>query len=166
MAGHERSRTTGTRAARDAHVAASSRPLVPAARRVLVLAVATFAALVTLVLPAPAMARPVSPVSGSMASAGGAPAASVTLSGRRTHRGEQAGSVAGHASTGGADAWSHSHASAVAGSSSSGLTLAAALPPSSSTGSRALGLVRSPHDAGAAPLALVGARGSRAPPTL
>jgi len=156
------------RAGRDVHVRVPSPSLRPALRRSVMLALATFAALLTLVLPAPAMARPVSPTSGSVAATGGAASTSVTHSGRRTHRGEQARSgrsVAG--STSGVVAWSLTQVSAaVASSSGSGPTLAAALPPSASTAILARTLARSPQDAGAVPLALVGARSSRAPPTL
>jgi hypothetical protein len=139
----------------------------------LVLALATFAALLTLLLPAPAMARPVNLTSGSVAATGGAASGSVSHHGRRTHRGEQARSgrsVAGSSSTGDVDAWSVAGVSAlsavVAGSSGSGLTLAAALPPSPSSNASALGLATSGHDAAAAAAALVGARSSRAPPAL
>jgi hypothetical protein len=157
------------RAARHVHVRVPSRSPVQAARRCLVLAVATIAALVTLVLPAPAMARPASLTSGSVAATGGALTGPSAPIGRRTHRGEQARSgrsAAGPASTGRADARSLTHVSAaVAGSSGSGLMLAAALPPSPSTAISALAPARSPQDDGAASLALVGARSSRGPPT-
>jgi hypothetical protein len=157
------------RAARHVHVRVPSSTLLQALRRSLVLALATFAALLTLVLPAPAVARPVNLASGSVAATGTAPSGTVSHHGRRTHRGEHArsgSSVAGSSSTG-TDAWSPAAVSAVlGGSSGSGLTLAAALPPSPSSVIRALGLVRSPDAAGAAVLALAGARSSRAPPTL
>jgi hypothetical protein len=158
------------RAARHVHVRVPSPTLLQALRRSLVLALATFAALLTLLLPAPAMARPVNLTSGSVAATGSAPSSAVSHHGRRTHRGEHArsgSSVAGSSSTGGADAWSPTAVSAVvAGSSGSGLTLTAALPPSPSSVTCALGLVRSPDAAGAAVLAAAGACGSRAPPTL
>lgn len=160
----------GMRAARHVHVRVPSRTLRKAPRRSLMLALATVAALVTLVLPAPAMARPLSLTSGSVAATSGAPSGSSSHNGRRTHRGEHARpgrSVVGQAASGGADAWSPTAVPAVtAGSSGSGLTLAAALPPSPSSVLCALTLVRSADDAGAAVLALVGARSSRAPPTL
>jgi hypothetical protein len=159
------------RAARHVHVRVPSRTPLQALRRSLVLALATFAALLTLLLPAPAMARPVNLTSGSVAATGGALSGSVSHHGRRTLLAEHARSgrsVAG-ASTPDVDTWSVAGVSAlsamVAGLSGSGLTLVAALPTSPSIGS-ALGLVTSGHDAGAAVAALVGARSSRAPPTL
>jgi hypothetical protein len=139
----------------------------------MVLALATFAALLTLLLPAPAMARPVNLTSGSVAAPGGASSGSVSNHGRRTLRGEHArpgSSLAGSSSIGDVDAWSVAGVSAlsavVPGSSGSGLTLAAAPPSSPLSIISALGLVTSGHDAGAAVAALVGARSSRAPPTL
>jgi hypothetical protein len=158
------------RAARHVHVRVPSPTLLQALRRSLVLALATFAALLTLLLPAPAMARPVNLTSGSVAATGSAPSGAVSHSGRRTQRGEHARSgrsMAGPSSTSGVDAWSPMAVSAVvAGSSGSGLTLAAALPPSPWSVTRALGLMRSPDATGAAVVALAGARSSRAPPTL
>lgn len=158
------------RAARHVHVRVPSRTLLHALRRSVVLALATFAALLTLLLPAPAMSRQVNLTSGSVAATGSPSSGALSHNGRRTHRGEHARSgrsVAGPSSTGGADAWSPTAVSAVvAGSSGSGLTMAAALPSSPSSVTPALGLVRSPDAAGAAVVALAGARSSRAPPTL
>jgi hypothetical protein len=161
------------RAARHVHVRVPSPTLLQVLRRSLVLALATFATLLTLLLPAPAMARPVNLTSGSVAASGSAPSGAVPHTGRRTHRGEHARSgrsVAGPSSTGGADPWFVSGVSAVpavvGGSSGSGVTLVAALSPSPSSVTRPLGLVRSPDATGAAVLALAGARSSRAPPTL
>ena len=83
------------RAARHVHLADPSPGPLEAVRRSAVLALAIFAALATLLLPGPAVARPATVAGGSVATTGGVVTGAGSSSGRRTHRGEQA--VAGRA---------------------------------------------------------------------
>lgn len=138
-------------------------------RRSGALALATFATLLTLVLPAPAFARPASTIGGAIATTG-AGATSGTPAGRRTHRGEVARTsrsvsarTAASSRTGDPSAEVSSLAH-IAGVSHVGPVLTAALPASARTiaGDQVAYDVR--HESGSLRAAAPGAYGSRAPP--
>lgn len=105
-------------------------------RRSGVLALAAFAALLTLLLPAPAAARPAAVAGGSVASTGG-PGSSVGSShtGRREHRG------------------GHQHSSLSAGTSWSGPVVSAAAP------AEPVAVAGGPHGAGPGLIAALPASG-------
>jgi hypothetical protein len=154
----------GMQPVRHVHVAERVHDVASELRRAGVLALATFAALATLVLPTP-VARPANAVAGSVATTGAVGGAPVAHTGRRGQRGESSRatwSMAGAASTG---TQVSSVASPVMGSAGAGHSLVAAVPaPATVLPGVAVGL--RPHDvAGGAGAAARGAASSRAPPT-
>jgi hypothetical protein len=155
------------RVARHVHRADPSHGPLEALRRSAVLALATFAALATLLLPGPAVARPANPAGGSVATTGGVVAGTGSHNGR--HRGEQA--VAGRllvsgSSTNGAEASSHVLAAVlVAASHGAGPTPAATLPSTPRTAVATTSVAGAPSPAGGSDQARAGTPGSRAPPT-
>jgi hypothetical protein len=138
-------------------------------RRCGALALATFAALLTLVLPAPAFARPASTTGGTIASTG-AGATSGSPAGRRTHRVEvsrTSRSLNGRAAAstrGGLPSAEVNTLAHVAGVSHGGPVLTAALPATvrATASDLAVGDLR--RDPGSLRAAAPGACGSRAPP--
>jgi hypothetical protein len=142
------------RAARHVHLADPSRGRLVVLRSSAVLALATFAALTTLLLPGPVVARPATLV-GSVATTGGTVAsASVSSSGRPSTRGADASTAAVTSTL------------LVAASHGAGPAPAAALPSTSRwlVASAAVLTARGP--AGGAAVTLAGTRTSRAPPTV
>lgn len=153
------------RAARRVHLADPSHRPLHGHRRSVVLAVATFAALVTLLLPGPAVARPANLAGGSVATTGGV-AASTTAHSARRARGEQSSALlssAGPTSTRGADV--SAVAAALAASHGAGPTLTAALPGTSGAVILTVVTAGARGSDGAAVASLAGSRTSRAPPT-
>jgi hypothetical protein len=152
------------RAARHVHLADPSGHRLQALRRSAVLALATFAALVTLMLPGPALARPVNLGAGSVATTGGVAASTTAHSGRRT-RNEQSSaplSSAGPTSTRGADA--SAVAAALAAAHGAGPTLTAALPDTADAAILAVVAAGARGSQSGTVGHLAGSRTSRAPP--
>jgi hypothetical protein len=153
------------RVARHVHLADPSHHGLRGVRRSAVLAVATFAALVTLLLPGPALARPANLTGGSVATTGGVAASATTHTGRRT-RGEQSSSPrssAGPTSTPGADA--SAAAAVLTASHGAGPTLTAALNGSSGAVIPTVMAAGPPGPDRGTVASLAGSRTSRAPPT-
>jgi hypothetical protein len=157
------------RAARHARVDDPSRGPLEGLRRSAGLALAAFAAVATLLLPGPAVARPANMAGGSVATTGGVATGTTSHSGRRTHRGEQAGaagSLAGPSSTSGADASSPVLAAVlVAASHGAGPTPAATLSSTPRAAVATATVAGVPGPTGGSDQARAGTRSSRAPPT-
>jgi hypothetical protein len=160
------------RAARHVHLADPSHRPHTALRRSVGLALAAVAALVTLLLPAPAVARPVNAALGSVASTGGLAAGGTAHSERRTHRADHrrspgSGDAVSAPATDGSDASSLVRSFALgAPSHGSGPSSLAALPsaPRPSVGA----VPAAAADASPAALSAAGSGGwsSRAPPAV
>jgi hypothetical protein len=157
------------RAARHARVDDPSRGPLEALRRSAGLALAAFAAVATLLLPGPAVARPANVAGGSVATTGGVATAATSHSTRRTHRGEQAGaarSSVGRHSTNGADASSPVLAAVlVAASHGAGHGPAATLPSTPQAAAATAPVAGEPSATAGSDQARAGTRSSRAPPT-
>lgn len=142
-----------------------------ALRRSGALALAAFAALLTLVLPAPAVARPASTNGGAVATTG-LGATSGSSAGRRTHRADVARSSRSHGASTTVSAPTSGHVAEVnapapvTGVSHTGPVLTAALPATvraTPAVQAAGGSARAPGSSGDTG---AGAHGSRAPPAL
>jgi hypothetical protein len=118
------------RAARSVRIGDPSRGRLQTLSRSAGLALAAFAAVATLLLPGPAVARPANVTGGSVATTGGVATSATSHSGRRTHRGEQGSatrSLTGAWATNGADASSRVLAAVLIAAGHAGQTPAAAV---------------------------------------
>lgn len=155
------------RAARSVRIGDPSRGRLQTLSRSAGLALAAFAAVATLLLPGPAVARPANVAGGSVATTGGVATSATSHSGRRTHRGEQGSatrSLTGAWATNGADASSRVLAAVLIAASHAGQTPAATVPASPRAAAATTTVAGAPSPAGGSDQARAGTPGSRAPP--